>query len=258
MKLGAKLKGNFVTLMLAAMMGMAAMPTTAFAQVKGDVNAETEATTEEPEKEPEEEKIGEPKEEIYGKTDKDLKPTDPMDPLTPDGNLSLVDDLGKANGAGKQFITIVTKTGNYFYIIIDRDDEGKGTVHFLNQVDETDLFHLLDEEAQEEYIQQMTETQEPEVVEPEPVPEPEMEPEQKKKPDNMKGILGVIGILALAGAGGGYYLVNQSKKKQTSAAPDPDADYMDDEDADEDDYIEFDEADDSKEEEYLDSEDETE
>lgn len=259
MKLGTKLKGKFVTFMLAAMMGMATMPTTAFAQVKGDVNAETEIATEETEKEKEEEKIGEPKEEIYGKTDKDLEPTDPMDPLTPDGNLSLVDDLGKANGEGKQFITVVTKTGNYFYIIIDRDDEGEGTVHFLNQVDEADLFHLLDEEAQEEYIQQMTETQEPEFVEPEPEPEPEVEPEPEKKPGNMKGILGIIGILALAGAGGGYYLVTQSKKKQTTAAPDPDADYMDDEDANGDDYIEFDEADDTEDtgdEEYLDSEDE--
>lgn len=240
MKLGAKLRGKFVTIMLATMMGMTVLPTTAFAQVKGDVNAETEAATEEAEKETEEEKIGEPKEEVYGKTEKDLETTEPMDPLTPDGNLSLVDDLGMANGVGKQFITVVTKTGNYFYIIIDRDDEGEGTVHFLNQVDEADIFKLLSEEEQEEYIQQMTETPEPEIAEPEPEPEPEVEPEPEKKPGNMKGILGIIGILALAGAGGGYYLVNQSKKKQAVAAPDPDADYMDEEDPDSE-YIDLDE-----------------
>ena len=39
--------------------------------------------------------------------------------------------------------TLVSKNGNYFYLIIDRDDEGEQTVHFLNQVDEADLLSLM-------------------------------------------------------------------------------------------------------------------
>ena len=64
------------------------------------------------------------------------------EPLTPDGNATLVDDYG----GNKQLITATTKSGNYFYIIIDRDDEGENTVHFLNQVDEADLMALMEDE----------------------------------------------------------------------------------------------------------------
>ena len=68
--------------------------------------------------------------------------TDPSDPLTPEGNATLVDDI---YGENKQLITVTTKSGNYFYILIDRAAEGENTVHFLNKVDEADLMALMEE-----------------------------------------------------------------------------------------------------------------
>ena len=44
-------------------------------------------------------------------------------PLTPKGNATLVDDFG----GNKQLITVTTKSGNYFYILIDRAAEGEQT-----------------------------------------------------------------------------------------------------------------------------------
>ena len=62
--------------------------------------------------------------------------------LTPEGNAALVDDFG----GNKQLITVTTKSGNYFYILIDRANEDKETaVHFLNQVDEADLMALMED-----------------------------------------------------------------------------------------------------------------
>ncbi|MBR2481995.1 MAG: DUF4366 domain-containing protein [Oscillospiraceae bacterium] len=72
--------------------------------------------------------------------------------LTPNGNMTLIDDiLQKSPYASdenkqqeKQFITVQTKNGNYFYLVVDRTGETEN-VYFLNLVDEADLMALTEE-----------------------------------------------------------------------------------------------------------------
>ena len=64
-------------------------------------------------------------------------------PLTPDGNLEIVDDIVHED---KQFITVKSRSGAEFYIIIDRSRDSDN-VYFLNQVDDVDLFSLLEEDS---------------------------------------------------------------------------------------------------------------
>lgn len=65
--------------------------------------------------------------------------------FTPDGNLTLVDDFTDlSETTGKQFITLQTKNGNYFYLVIDRDGNSDN-VYFMNLVDEADLLALMEE-----------------------------------------------------------------------------------------------------------------
>lgn len=146
--------------------------------------------------------------------------------LTPEGNLTLVDDYGSATGEGKQFITLVTKSGNYFYLIIDRDADGNNTVHFLNQVDEADLLSLMDEDAANEYLSQAEETKEaePEPEEPEPTVTPTAEEPEAAPKTNVLPSLILLGAVAVGGIG---FAVTRLKRKKAAqqVRPDPDGDY---------------------------------
>ena len=145
-------------------------------------------------------------------------------PLTPEGNLTVVDDYQTtfSDGTAQQFITLVSKSGAYFYLIIDRAADGDQTAHFLNMVDEADLLALMDEE---------------DIPEPEPEPEPAPEPEPLPEPEPEEGEDGaakfVLVLLVLAGiAGGGAYFwlkMQQQKREAEENKPDPDADYREDE-----------------------------
>lgn len=158
--------------------------------------------------------------------------------LTPDGNMTLVDDISSTASSNKQFITLVTKTGNYFYLIIDRDDKGNNTVHFLNQVDEEDLFSLMKEEDAQA-IKDEIEKQKESVEEKETVPVVEKEEKEDSKMNlNFMSLVAVIGLSVLAG--GVLYFVKTKKKKTDEIKPDPDADYLTDDEED-DDLLDIDE-----------------
>ena len=156
----------------------------------------------------------------------------PSTALTPDGNLTLVDDYDEAHadGSGKQFITLVTKAGNTFYLIIDRDDEGEQTVHFLNLVDEADLLALMDEDTAAKYTTPEPEVQPPAETQPPEDGDGKDEPDAEKPAPKVNPLPALILVLALLGGGGFFAYTKFFKgKKKEQAKPDPDADYLDDE-----------------------------
>ena len=170
------------------------------------------------------------------------------EPLTPEGNATLVDDFG----GNKQLITVTTKAGNYFYILIDRDDEGENTVHFLNQVDDADLSALLEDGETEETPAVCNCTEKCEAgavnvgcpvcstdrtqcagVEAEPEPEEPEEPQEEESGGSI-GLLLIVLVLAGAGGAAFYYFKVLKPKKDAAKGSDDLSDYdFDDYDEDE-------------------------
>ena len=162
------------------------------------------------------------------------EPTTGSIPLTPDGNMTLVDDIEGESTEDKQFITVVSKNGNYFYIIIDRAGDGENTVHFLNQVDEADLLALM-EEGQAEVIPivcsctekcqagavntacKLCMTNMGECVGKVAEPMEPTEPEEPAQQTNVGAILALVLILAIGAGAAAYFLV--MKPKQAKNVP---------------------------------------
>ena len=162
--------------------------------------------------------------------------------LTPEGNLTLVDDYHTdySDGSGQQFITLVSKSGNTFYLVIDRNAKGQQTVHFMNLVDEADLLSLMEDEDAEAY------TAEKEAAAQAAQERKQAEEDAKKAAEEAEAsgseqtggnkvtkyaatFLGVLALVVLAAGGSIYAFMKQKQKKQAEKeALDPDANYTED------------------------------
>ena len=162
--------------------------------------------------------------------------------ITPKGNATLVDDFY----GDKQLITVTTKAGNYFYILIDRANEDKETaVHFLNQVDEADLMALMEDGQSAEKppaVCNCTEKCEAGAVntkcevcstdmtgctgkKPEPPKEP-TEPE-KKEPAGLNPAVLLLVLAVMGGAAFAYFKFIKGKANHKNNSNPDDYDYED-------------------------------
>ena len=183
-----------------------------------------------------------------------VEETEDSPALTPEGNAALVDDFG----GNKQLITVTTKAGNYFYILIDRANEDKETaVHFLNQVDEADLEALMEDgETAEETpaVCNCTEKCEAGAVntkcevcstdmtgctgkKPEPPKEP-TEPE-KKEPAGLNPAVLLLVLAVMGGAAFAYFKFIKGKANHKNNSNPDDYDYEDGEELPDEEEIEL-------------------
>ena len=157
-------------------------------------------------------------------------------PLTPDGNLTITDDILIEN---KQFITVHSRSGAEFYIIIDRSRESDN-VYFLNQVDDIDLFALLESEDIEVECtcKEKCSTEAvnsdclicrvniescagKEVAQTESITEPE-----PAKPEKQQNYLPIVIIILILGGAAVYFMKLRKNKPKPTA---PDFDVLDEE-----------------------------
>ena len=130
-------------------------------------------------------------------------------PFSIPGNGEVLDD--KTGDGTKEFLTIQTKNGNTFFLVLDRSSNTEN-VYMLSMIDENDLAEFMDETQTEETPQVVIPETEPTVA-PEEAETETVQPEEGGM--NMGAIL-AIGILAAGAIGAGYYFkVVKPKKEET-------------------------------------------
>ena len=185
------------------------------------------------------------------------------EPIDDEGN-AYTRDLLYDKATNKQFITVQTKSGNTFFIVIDYDApineaEEQYQTYFLNMVDESDLLALLDDDTaaalttcncKEKCAAGQVNTDCPvcktnmsECTGTAPVtPEPDKDAETDvpaPKPEKKSNIGMILVIFVLAGAAGAaYYYIKFVKGRKPK---DEDMDFFDDEGYEEEPYINEDE-----------------
>ena len=179
-----------------------------YAEEETTTAATTTATTDtETKKESETTKADEPEKK---------EPETVKEETLPTGNLTLVDDVISAADAHREFLTVVSKDGSYFYIVIDRDTEGAGNVYFLNLVDDQDLYRLTGEKApevietetvvvdNEQQKEQVDDKQETELT------------DEEKAAQKQKSLMITVGVGAAIVVGVVIYVLKKRKSKQAA------------------------------------------
>ena len=252
-----KIKRRIMAMLLVLIMCVSTLATTAFAYAE-DQDPESETSTQE---------TTAPEEEENDIPPVETTPTQPVvaeegSGFSEEGNLITRDLLFDKN-TNKQFITVQTRNGEIFYIIIDYDkptdeDGDQYETYFLNMVDEADIQALLEEAGIVATCsctdkcaagavntscticsKNMTECVGTEkVVETEPVePTEPSEPVEEPEENNTTAILAVVLFVAVAGGAAFFFLKNKKPDSKTKGKTDlDDYDYGVDED---DEYADF-------------------
>lgn len=197
-----------------------------------DESAVTESTTEAVEVK--EELTTDIKEEEDSKEEKDKEGA-----FSESGNMSLLDDVGSDAAKDLEYMTVQTRNGKVFYLVIDRSTDTEN-VYFLNQVDAYDLMSIMEDAEKQEYenakqeeVTEVPETPEEETKE----PEAELEtPKEEPQADNL-ALFGMIGVVSAAVIGG--YAFMKKKAKKDGADLEEDLEFYDDEEYENEDEPEF-------------------
>lgn len=230
--------GIFSILMMIAMLVMCLSPVTAYAYSDEDSDGQTQ---------PQAATVADADDPGEDEGDDDIvtpnitTPNSATPPSTARG--SITDEVQDGTGTvtensddaptGKQFVTIETKSGKIFYMILDYDKAGDN-VYLLTEVTENDLLNFVEVEGDGTgaaipgdnsgaTTPQIPEDTDPDGVEPEPEPEPE--------PAKKSNVGTLLVILLIAGAGGAaYYYFKIKKPKSEPLGSLDDLDFEDEDD----------------------------
>lgn len=139
-------------------------------------------------------------------------------PFSVAGNGELLDDI--TNDETKQFLTVQTKNGNTFFMVIDRSRNSEN-VYMLSLIDEYDLAEFIEEEKNEPVEEK------PAVIVEEPQQEPVREEPQPEKGGMGMGALLTIILLGAGGVGGYYYFKILKPKREEEEAESEDLEFYD-------------------------------
>ncbi len=193
--------------------------------------------------------------------------------LTPDGSLTLVDDVDEESSENMQFMTVTTRDGSYYYIIIDRSGS-QDNVYFLNAVDAADLMNVMTDEEKEalaESASSETEDSSTDIITPtlidddsesggdatETEDDKDVDSEMQNKAGSALPMLGVFVVIGALIAGA-YYLLKIKPEKERAADVDEDREFYDDDEYEnEDEWLDEDDEEESDEPEvkYYDEDD---